>query len=163
MLKRNNSSEKSCFRLIRHWLPKSHYSRSKSINYPFISKLPIPVPFLLFLYVLIFQISHTDCLLSSFMALIFIFAVVHPSLVFLLVMWHLWSHWNHWHTPGGCFTTHPHPNSNFTLEKGSNHNMLSMHFKIQRLSNDTVENIKDSLGSFDVCDPLLCVSDPLVG
>lgn len=41
--------------------------------------------------------------------------------------------------------------------------MLSMHFKIPRLSDDTVENIKDSLSGFDVCDPLLWLSDPLVG
>lgn len=53
------------------------------------------------------------------------------------------------HTQATRFTTHPQFDSNFTLEKGSDDNTLSMQVEIPSLSDSTLHNIKDNLSNCD--------------
>lgn len=52
-------------------------------------------------------------------------------------------------THAARFTTHPQFDSNFTLERGSEDNMLSMRVEFPSLSDSTLHNIKDNLSNRD--------------
>lgn len=164
-----NSSKKSTIMiscLLDSEYPKYCTKSSKSINYPFYKGTENTYSACSNL--LCFDFSSCSCWLAPllpFYGTYFILLWFIPPLYFF--WWYdtceVTGTTVKQHTQTGCFTTHAQPNSNFTLEIGSNHNMLSMHSNIPRLSDDTVENTEDSLSGFDVCDSLPWLSDPLVG